>query len=204
MMTAQQPVQAAPDLTYPLFLREGTGRFYFRLSDQGLTLTADGLAWTFDGQPRRRAFAEIDSVRLQVVHVHKSGDYGICEIRFRDGLTLRILASTAHGFADDDLSAAYADCMRDLHGRLAGSGMPTIRYHAGTTDTAHTAGVAILVVAALFFIGTPIVIFLMVRKLEVLGVLLAAAAFIWPFWRKLEVNAPRPYTPQAVPAELLP
>jgi hypothetical protein len=94
--------------------------------------------------------------------------------------------------------------MRDLHGRLAASGVATIRYHAGTTDTAHTAGVAILVVAGLLFVGTPIVIFLMVRKLEVLGVLLAGAAFIWPFWRKLEVNAPRPYMPQAVPADLLP
>jgi hypothetical protein len=193
-----------PDRSYPLFVREGTGRFYFRLSDQGVTLTTDGLAWSFQGKERRRAFADIDSIRLQVVHVHKSGDYGICEIRFRDGLVLRILASTAHGFADDDRSAAYAACMRDLHGRLAASGAATIRYHAGTTDTAHTAGVAIMVVAGLLFVGTPIVIFLMVRKLEVLGILLAAVAFIWPFWRKLEVNAPRPYSPQAVPADLLP
>ena len=46
-MTAPQP-----DQSYPLALREGTGRFYFRLSDQGLTLTREGLAWTFEGRER--------------------------------------------------------------------------------------------------------------------------------------------------------
>jgi hypothetical protein len=197
-------LRTAPETAYPLLLREGGGRFFFRLRNQGVRLTQDALAWVHDGQQRRYGFAEILSIRLQVRHVHKSGDIGACEIRFRDGRSLKLDGGTAYGYADEAQSAAYAAFIRDLHARLAASGVTTIRYLAGSSEGMHTGAVVSVVIGALFFIGLPFVLLFIVRRWEVLGVLAAGVGFIWPLWSKLEANRPRDYAPDAIPAELVP
>jgi hypothetical protein len=201
---ASLPDRTFPDQEYPVFLREGSARFYFRLKNQGVRLIENGLAWTCDGQERRYGFDEIASIRLQVTHVHKSGDVGTCQIRFRDGLTLTFNGGTAFGHADETQAEAYAACVRDLHARLAAARVTTIRYLAGSTAGMHTGAAVTLVIGVLFFVGLPLVLLLIVRQWEVLGILAAGIGFMWPLWRLLEANRPRDYTPESVPADLLP
>ena len=201
---AAPPEKTVPDQEHPVFLREGRGRFAFRLSNQGVRLTQDALAWSHDGEERRYAFTEITTIRLQVMHVHKSGDVGTCQIQFRDGRLLTVNGGSAYGFADDAQAQAYAAFVRDLHARLAAARMTTIRYLAGSTESAHTTAAVVMVVGALFFIGAPLVLLVIVPRWEVLGALAAGAALIWPLWSKLEANRPRGYTPDSVPAERVP
>jgi hypothetical protein len=205
MPPAAAPSETAfPDQEHPVFLKEGRGRFAFRLTDQGVRLTQDSLVWTCDEQERRYSFADITTIRLQVVHVHKSGDLGVCQIEFRDRRLLTISGGTAYGFADDEQAQAYAAFIRDLHARLAAARITTIRFLAGNTEGAHTMAAVVMVIGVLFFVGTPLVLLFIIRRWEVLGVLLAGGAFMWPVWRKLEENRPRDYTPGSIPPELVP
>jgi hypothetical protein len=59
------------------------------------------------------------------------------------------------------------------------------------------------VIAALFFVGTPLVLVFIVRDWRVLLTLAAGAAFIWPFWKVIETNRPRSYDPRFPPGELM-
>lgn len=62
---------------------------------------------------------------------------------------------------------------------------------------------AIGVIAALFFVGLPVVLLFAVRDWRVLGVLAAGAGFMWPFWKIIERNRPRGYDPRHPPGELM-
>ncbi len=202
--TASRPARTFPDQRHDLFLREGAGRFYWKLDNQGVLLSDDTLRWEHDGMPRERAFTDILSIRLQTAHVHKSGDIGVCQITFRDGLILTLQSSDARGYADDARAQAYAGFVRDLHARLMAFRPRDIRYLAGNSERWHMLGIAVLVVAGLFFVGLPLALFLYVRSWEVLGILATGAAFVWPVARVVQRNAPRDYAPTHVPDEMLP
>ncbi|MDT3683461.1 MAG: hypothetical protein RO009_00260 [Pseudorhodoplanes sp.] len=63
---------------------------------------------------------------------------------------------------------------------------------------------AVLAIAALFFVGVPLALFIYVRSWEVFGVLGAGVALVWPVARVLQRNSPRDYSPSHVPDDLLP
>jgi hypothetical protein len=50
-------------------------------------------------------------------------------------------------------------------------------------------------IAALFFVGTPLVLVFIVWDWRVLLTLAAGAGFVWPFWKVIETNRPRSYDP---------
>jgi hypothetical protein len=58
-------------------------------------------------------------------------------------------------------------------------------------------------IAALFFVGTPLVLAFVVRDWRVLLTLGAGAAFVWPFWKVIEANRPRSYDARFPPGELM-
>ena len=55
------------------------------------------------------------------------------------------------------------------------------------------------VIAALFFVGTPLVLVFILRDWRVLLTLAAGVAFIWPFWKVIEANRPSSYGPREPP-----
>ncbi|MDT3683460.1 MAG: hypothetical protein RO009_00255 [Pseudorhodoplanes sp.] len=69
--TASRPVCAFPDRHYALVLREGASRFYWKLDNEGVTISGDLLRWEHDGATRERHFREIASVHLQLGHAQE-------------------------------------------------------------------------------------------------------------------------------------
>jgi hypothetical protein len=199
------PVRTFPERHYNLFLREDVSRFFWKLRNQGITLSGDRLHWDYDGRPRERSFDDLREVRLQFAHVHKSGDAGLCQLTFNDGLQLIVQSTNASGLADDERAPVYRDFIRDLNKRLAQHPSSYhIDFQTGDPPGRRTFGVIISIVAILFFGGLPLGLFLFFPGWDTLGVLGAGAAFVWPLWKTMQRNEPRSYSPSDVPHDLLP
>lgn len=61
-----------------------------------------------------------------------------------------------------------------------------------------------MIVAAAFFVGLPIVLLLLTGDVRSLFVLLGGALFVGPPLKTFRCNAPRTYSPDALPEDLLP
>lgn len=198
------PDRTFPERRYDLFLREGASRFYWRLRNVGITLSGPTLRWDHDGRPRARHLRDLREVRLQIAHVHRSGDFGLCRLTFNDGLTLTVQSTNARGLPDEARAPAYRDFVRELHVRLAADTSSTIAFQAGDHPGRRVFAIVIVAIAVLFFIALPFGLFLFKPGWELLGVLATGAAFVWPAWKTAQRNAPRAYRPAQVPADLLP
>jgi hypothetical protein len=201
---AAEPVRTFPERHYKLYLREGFSRFVWRLRDEGITLSDDTLRWTLDGRPRERNLDDLREVRLQFAHVHKSGDVGLCQMKFNNGMLLTVQSTDMSGLADHDRAPIYGDFVRDLHARLAVRTGSTIAFRAGDDPHGRVFTVIVVTIATLFFGALPLGLFLFKPGWETLGVLGAGAAFVWPVWRTMQRNEPRHYSPGHLPDDLFP
>ncbi|MCO5130121.1 MAG: hypothetical protein M9932_06095 [Xanthobacteraceae bacterium] len=201
------PAPATASTAYDLYYLQNGKRFFWRNPNHGVTLFDAGrqsaIIWRNDAiEMGRQLWTDIAAVNMA------SGSDGkdvvnSCLIRFRDGRTLTVTDAGASGQVDHDRTPPYRDFVRALHLRLAAAPPGTIRFTAGFSESRHTAMVAILVIAALFFVGTPLVLLFIVRDWRVLGVLAAGIGFVWPFWKIAENNRPRDYDPRHPPGELM-
>jgi hypothetical protein len=190
---------------FDLYLREGQSRFFWRLKNHGISVSGDGLTWEFDGYPRKRKFAEILFVHLSSGHVARHGEFYACQIVFRDGGSLTVQSTTDMGLPDDGRAPVYGDFVRTLHEQIARSGAKDIGFRAGMSASKRNFAVAVLAVAALFFIVLPLGIFFFLEaSWHVLGLLAAGAGLVWPVWKQIEANSPRDYAPDDLPHELVP
>jgi hypothetical protein len=171
-----------------------------RMTDQGITPEADSLRFTRDGRQETRPYDDIVEINLAMNPVHKSAPMAQMTIRFRNGLLMRVINTTAWGNVDADQTQHYYRFKADLHERLVASGAADrIRFTTGYT-AGRAQGVKIaMFVAAAFFIGLPIILFIMTGQAQALLICLGGAAFVWPFYRASERNAPGRYDPRNPP-----
>lgn len=191
------------DAHYDLRLREGPVLHHLRLNE-GITLSADGLAWPTDGEEHARAYADIDNIRLQFGYVEGDGNICTCTIAFRDGLILYVYSTKAIGEAAGARAPTYRAFVHDLHARIPAAARKRIGFFAGESEGRQTYGRVMLVVAALFFIAMPIVLFLISSEWKMLGITFFGFTLIIPFARVLSRNKPHTYNPARVPDELMP
>lgn len=190
---------------FDLLLREDDSSFFWRLKNHGISVWGDGLTWQYEGQERKRKFADFFSVHLSSGHVARHGDIYTCQIRFRDGDLLTVQASTDMGLPDEARTTAYGDFVRTLHGQLTKSGVKDISYRAGMSEGKKVFGYSVLVIAGLFLVVLPVGLFLFLEtSLHVFFLVLAGAGLAWPVWKHMEKNAPRDYSPDDLPLELVP
>lgn len=194
----------APPRHYDLFVSEKQVRFFWKLRDEGVTLSAEGISWHTDGVPRARAWNEIAGVNLSTGYVHKQGTFYACTISFRDGAVLIVRSVSAWGHVDEEREPVYREFVEILHARLARPECSGLQFFAGTTATRALGFKIVLAIATLFFVGLPLALFFIGPPLEVFFVLAAGAAFVWPLWRMRQANEPRTYSPRDLPYELLP
>ena len=109
-----------PAIRHPLYI--AWGRVVLHMSDQGITAEANGLRFTRDGRITFRPYTDIVEINLAMNPVHKSADMAQMTIRFFNGLTMRILNTTAWGNVDADQTQHYYRFKADLHERLIESG----------------------------------------------------------------------------------
>jgi hypothetical protein len=197
---------AADERRYPLHLAERGIRIYWRLPNCGVTLSGARLAWSADGSTRDYGLDEIRRIRLQNTMGSGRDPVGICQIRFSDGRVITVYGGNDRGTSDAAQAEHYAAFVRDLHRRIPEEAARRIVFNAGITEGRFTVLSIAAALAALLFIGTPLVLLFFVpstETLKVLGLIGAGAALCWPMWRPWENNRPRPYSPRDLPEDLV-
>jgi len=196
-MQDQSPPER-PYTCHPLFI--AWGNLNLRLRDRGITPEADGLRFSRHGRVVRRPYSDIAEINLMLIAMPKSADMAQMTIRFRDGQRMRLLNTTEWGNVDADQTQHYYRFKADLHQRLVASGAAdSIAFTSGYTAGRASGVRVVLAVAAAFFIIAPIVIFLMTGQPQALLICLAGIAFVLPFRRAAQRNAPARYDPRSPP-----
>ena len=192
-VTPQRPVTQ-----HPLYVT--WGGLMLNMRDKGLTPEPDRLRYMRDGKWESKLYTDIAQINLAMNPVHKSAPMAQMTISFRNGAKMRVLNTTAWGNVDADQTQHYYRFKADLHQRLVESGAAQkITFTTGyTSGRAQMLGVT-LVIAGLFFVGLPIVLFIMTGQAQALLICLAGAAFVWPFYRASQRNAPGQYDPRNPP-----
>jgi hypothetical protein len=200
---APAPAPAPPRL-YELFVSEKQVRIFWKLKDEGVTLSAKGIAWRTEGNERFRAWNEISGVNLSTGYIHKQGTSYACTITFRDGRVLIVRSVSAWGHKDEEREPVYREFVETVHARLARPEFSDVRFFSGSAATNSIGHKIALAIGTLFFVGLPLVLFFIGPPLEVLFILAAGAAFIWPLWRMKQTNELREYSARDLPYDLLP
>jgi hypothetical protein len=204
-MTTPDPTSAST--AYDLYYLVNGKYFFWRNPNHGVTLIDarrdSAILWQPEkGEAGRQLWIDIVSVNMTSMTSGKD-IVNNCRINFRDGRFLVVTDGGPSGEVDHERTPVYRDFVRALHLRLAQAPAGTIAFNAGASAGRHQVMVATGVIAALFFVGTPLVLVFIIRDWRVLLSLAAGAAFIWPFWKVIEANRPRNYDPRQPPGELM-
>lgn len=207
-MTTGSPAHAPAiaSTSYDLYFLLNGKRFFWRNPNCGLTLVDAGresrLTWRTESGEDSRLWTDIVSVTM-MSGTDGRNEINSCKVQFRGGRSITATDTGNDGQLDAGRTPVYRDFVRALHARLALAPTGTIRFSAGVSESRHTVMLVTLVIGALFFVATPLVLLFIVRDWRVIGVLCAGAAFMWPFWRVVENNRPRSYDPRTPPGELM-
>ena len=202
---ADAPAQQA-STSYDLYFLLNGKRFFWRNPNCGITLIDAGLqsrlVWRTESGEDSRLWTDITSVTMMSGTDGKN-EINSCQIQFRGGRSITATDTGSNGQLEAGRTPIYRDFVRALHARLALAPAGAIRFSAGVSEGRHTVMLVILMIGALFFVATPLMLLFIVRDWRVIGVLVAGAAFMWPFWRVVENNRPRTYDPRHPPGELM-
>jgi hypothetical protein len=194
----------APPRLYELFVSEKQQRMFWKLKDEGVTLSADGIAWRTVGNEHFRKWNEISGVNLSTGYIHKQGTFYACTVSFRSGGVLIVRSVSAWGHKDEEREPVYREFVETLHARLARPEFSDVRFFSGSAATKGVGFKVALAVGTLFFVGLPLALIFFAPPLEALFILAAGAAFIWPMWRMKQTNELREYSARDLPYDLLP
>lgn len=157
--------------------------------------------------PRVIDLASIVRVRLEFAPTRPERNRYRCRLTLRNGSTLEFFNRTYAGIYDfRETSAEYADFVRALHDALVAQSAlaPGRTFVAGSTWLSYGLNLAAIAFTALMFV--------------VLGWLLTVVSLTWMVVVKVAIiafyvptvirwaarNRPRPYAPDAIPADVLP
>ncbi|HZC56264.1 MAG TPA: hypothetical protein VE396_09505 [Xanthobacteraceae bacterium] len=199
---ARQPANAHLHDVY--FTVQGASRLVWRNPNHGITVGDDGLSWRVNDNPQTAPFANIVAIHLNTAALGNANNViDQCKIEFNDGQWLAASNAAASGLPNDAQTPVYRDFVRDLHARLFAGGHDGISFLAGMTSWRYKTLFAALIVAALLFILTPLVLVFITGDPHAFIPMAMGAVLLWPFARLMRNNAPRSYTPDALPDELL-
>jgi hypothetical protein len=202
--SANQPPSRRPRLHDVYFTASGAPRFYWRNPNHGIVVGDGAITWMIDGQPHTARYGTIAAIHLQTAALGSAENViDQCRIEFADGGALIVSNATATGLPQDAQTPIYRDFVCDLHRQLAAHGVLGIRFTAGMSPWRYKVLFITLITAALFFIGLPLVLLFVIGDPHVLIPMAIGAGLIWPLVRLMRNNAPRGYTPDALPDELL-
>jgi hypothetical protein len=167
-------------------------------------LTDQGLSWRIAGRSGLWPYADIRAIRLSYRPVSMQSRRFRADIENADGARIAILSTswqTSALMAPQDHD--YRAFITQLHARISAAGTGTA-LSGGLRPRVYAAAVVLLSLVAIAMAG------LLVRALatgEFAGVLFLvgfAALFAWQIGGFVRRNRPRPYTPDHLPAALLP
>jgi hypothetical protein len=186
---------------YDLCINVAGRRLYWRNPNHGVTLGNDTIAWTMDGGAVETAYGNIAAVHLNSTGQKITTDQ--CTITFADGSGLLIVNTDPGGYRDAECAARYRDFVRDLHARLASERYAQIRFTAGVPRWRYLVMLASAIAAAPVFALAGLTGYLFDDLWHGLVLFVIGEYFCWTLGRRALANAPRDYTPERLPEELL-
>jgi hypothetical protein len=191
--------------TYDVYFAAAGGvRFYWRNPNHGMTIGADGLSFTADGKPRAVGWSDVAAVHLQIATLGNARNtIDQCKITFTDGSAVIVSNGSSSGLPDATQTKIYRNFVHGLHARLALKAGGAIRFSAGMAPWRYRTLLVTLIVAGLFFVATPLALTLFTGDWHTLILAAVGVAFVWPFTLLLLKSAPRNYTPDKLPDQLL-
>ena len=199
------PSPPAPSRVYEVYFYVAGGRrLFLRNPNHGVTLDDGNIAWTSCGAARVQSLASVAAVHLQTAALG-SADTVIdqCRIDFTGGPAITVSNAAASGMPCARQTAIYREFLRDLHARLAAQGAGAVRFTAGMARWRYKLLFAALLACGLLFIAAPIGLVIATGDWRLLTALAMGVSLCWPFTRLMINNAPRDYTPDRLPDELL-
>ena len=189
--------------SYDLYLAEGPRRVFVKLTVCGITVSDSGLAWTSgDGTARTVPFADIAAIHLGAGLIGQS-TLDTCRIDFTDGDGFATADWSSSGLPDDSKLPIYRDFVRDLHARLAAQSSGTIRFTAGFPQWRYNIAFGAAICLGLMWLAALVITLFLAPGLAGLGVVIGGAFILLPVIKLLRNTAPRNYTPDQLPIELL-
>lgn len=186
------------------FYVDGGARFVLRNPNHGIAVDDDGIAWTSNGTAHRQAYATIAAVHLQTAALGNAASViDQCEIDFVGDPSVTVSNASSNGLPDQTQTPLYRDFVRDLHARFAVHGAGAVRFTAGMAPWRYKMLLAAMFAAGLLFVVTPLGLLVVTRDWHVLIAMAMGVSLCWPFTRLMMNNAPRDYTPDRLPDELL-
>jgi hypothetical protein len=198
---ANPATEANEPRRYPLFQYTDGG---WSRRDEGVAITGDRLFWTVEGGEREASLTDIVKVNLFLAGPGGHDVIGMCLVTLRSGVTLSITSGGGWGGFDPEKAPDFRAFVEDLHATLAKRGGAQPRYQVGIPGSRPKLAKVALVVGGALFVLLPMILLLLYRDLNALWLTLAGAAFMYPLYTQLENNAPRTYSPDHVPDELMP
>jgi hypothetical protein len=194
------PPAASPH-AYDLCINVVGRRLYWRNRNSSVTLGPDCIAWTMDGTANEVPYGNVVAVHLNSAGQKVTADQ--CTITFADGRGLFIVNTDPSGFADAARAAAYRDFVDDLHARLEAAGNGGIRFTAGVARWRYRTMLLGAGAAAILFTIAGLAGYFVFHLWNGLALLGLGVYFSWTLGRRALANAPRDYTPEHLPEQLL-
>lgn len=186
------------------FYVAGGPRFVLRNANHGVTVSDEGLSFTANGCVRTIGFGAIGAIHIQTAALGNADNIlDQCKIEFSDGPAITASNATATGLPDQAQTSIYRDFVQDLHARLAQRSAAGIRFTAGMAPWRFKALFATMIAAGLLFVAAPLGIAMFTGDWHALIVMGMGISLCWPVTRLMMNNAPRDYTPDRLPGELL-
>lgn len=192
---------AATSRSYDLCINLPGRRLYWRNRNRGITLGPETLSWSMDGAASETAYGNIVAVHLDSSGQKVTADR--CTVAFADGTGLMIVNTDPGGYGDGERASLYRDFARDLHARLASDRYTGIRFTAGVPRWRYRLMLYGAIAAAPVFALVGLASFVVYHLVQGLLLIAVGEFFCWKLFRRARANAPRDYTPDRLPEELL-
>jgi hypothetical protein len=177
------------------------GQSSFRTLDSGIVLTNDTIAWIQDS-----GITETSLGNVVAVHLSSGGRRVIvdrCAITFSDNNVLTVANCDGSGYRDSEHAKSYRAFIQDLHARLASGPYGAIRFTAGWTRSRYLRTLAFAAAGAIAAVVIGVWAFLMLRSFKGLFIVFMGCIGAFRLERMTRANAPRDYTPDKLPNELM-
>jgi len=167
-------------------------------------LTADGIAWEAGAKSGRVPYRAVRRVRMAYKPASMQTHRFVTEIWAPGVPRLVIVSSSWKSLVEQErLDAPYAAFVRELHRRLRDAGAP-VDYVQGRNPLSYWPGLALFVVVGL---GLAAAVARALQTHALGGAVVVAgflALFLWQGGNFFHRNRPGRYSPQALPAQLMP
>jgi hypothetical protein len=212
--------------SYDLSFSTGDRRFFWRNPNHGVSLQAGKLGWSSGGAKHSRALKDIDAVNLQSGGTWQD-PIARCEIAFQDGTRLVVSSANDRGVGSAARAGLYRDFVRALHEALREGGSKHVRFSAGYGEARYRVVLVCAALLGLMLVVLPFGLWILALNCtptpadcgidspvcvparecpepgHVFLLILTSALFLWPLYRMVKANAPRDYSADAPPEDLL-